>query len=80
MPEWRRFLALATLAVVMPAVAAAQTGPKTTEKHGQWTIDGATMTVRAIGESPAGTLVDIPRLTPDGQMLRGPIEVTAAGG
>ena len=36
------------------------------------TIDGATMTVRAIGESPEGTLVDIPRLTPAGEIVRGP--------
>jgi tartrate-resistant acid phosphatase type 5 len=39
------------------------------------TIDGATMTVRAIGESPEGTLVDIPRLTPAGEIVRGPMVV-----
>jgi hypothetical protein len=35
------------------------------------TIDGAAMTVRAIGESPEGTLVDIPRLTPGGKSCGG---------
>ena len=43
------------------------------------TIDGATMTVRAIGESPEGTLVslvDIPRLTPAGETVQGPKVVT----
>ena len=40
------------------------------------TIDGATMTVRAIGESPEGTLVDIPRLTPAGEIVEGPMVVT----
>jgi hypothetical protein len=39
------------------------------------TIDGATMTVRAIGESPEGTLVDIPRLTPSGEIVQGPMVV-----
>ncbi len=39
------------------------------------TIDGDTMTVRAIGESPDGTLVDIPRRTPDGDAVEGSIEV-----
>jgi hypothetical protein len=34
------------------------------------------MTVRAIGESPEGTLVDIPRLTPGGEIVRGPIVLT----
>jgi len=40
------------------------------------TIDGDTMTVRAIGESPEGTLVDIPRLTPTGDTVQGPMVVT----
>ena len=39
------------------------------------TIDGDRMTVRAIGESPGDTLVDIPRLTPSGEPAQGPIEV-----
>ncbi len=43
------------------------------------TIDGETMTVRAIGESLDGSLVDIPRLTPAGEPARGPMIVTAAG-
>jgi hypothetical protein len=34
------------------------------------------MTARAIGESPVGTLVDIPRLTPAGEIVQGPIVVT----
>lgn len=38
------------------------------------TIDGPTMTVRAIGESEQG-LVDIPRLTPEGDVVTGPIVV-----
>ena len=51
MPELRRFLALATVAVAIPAAAAAQTGPQTnTDKHGEWTIDAghsaATFSVR----------------------------------
>ena len=37
------------------------------------TIDGDRMTVRAIGESPAGELLDIPRLTPAGEPVSGPI-------
>jgi hypothetical protein len=37
------------------------------------TIDGETMTVRAIGESPDGTLADIARLTPAGESVQGPI-------
>jgi hypothetical protein len=37
------------------------------------TIDGDRMTVRAIGESPDGTLADIPRLTPGGEPITGPI-------
>ena len=42
------------------------------------TIEGATMSVRAIGESPAGTLLDIPRLTPDGVAVQGPILLSSA--
>jgi hypothetical protein len=41
------------------------------------TIEGSTMTVRAIGESPEGTLVDIPRLTPSGDVVSGPIVVSS---
>ncbi len=41
------------------------------------TIDGETMTVRAIGDSPDGALVDIPRLTPAGEPVHGPIIVRA---
>jgi hypothetical protein len=41
------------------------------------TIHGDTMTVRAIGESAEG-LVDIPRLTPAGDVLQGPMVVTSA--
>jgi hypothetical protein len=41
------------------------------------TIDGQTMTVRAIGDSPDGTIVDIPRLTPDGDTVRGPMIVVS---
>jgi tartrate-resistant acid phosphatase type 5 len=37
------------------------------------TIDGPTMTVRAIGEGPDGTAADIPRLTPGGEVVVGPI-------
>jgi hypothetical protein len=39
------------------------------------TIDGDTMTVRAIGESPEGELADIPRRTPAGELVQGPIVV-----
>ena len=39
------------------------------------TIDGDRMTVRAIGDSPADTLLDIPRFTPSGESVQGPIEV-----
>ena len=39
------------------------------------TIDGPSMTVRAIGESPDGALVDIPRLTPAGEEIQGPMVV-----
>ena len=39
------------------------------------TIDGGTMTVRAIGDSPDGSLSDIPRLTPEGEILNGPMIV-----
>jgi tartrate-resistant acid phosphatase type 5 len=44
------------------------------------TIDGDRMTVRAIGESPAGELLDIPRLSPAGDPIRGPIAVGYAHG
>jgi len=37
------------------------------------TIDGDQVTVRAIGESPGETLVDIPRSTPAGDVVQGPI-------
>ena len=39
------------------------------------TIDGDRMTVRAIGESPGETLLDIPRATPSGEIVQGPIRV-----
>ena len=39
------------------------------------TIDGHRMTVRAIGESPGDRLVDIPRYTPEGELLQGAITV-----
>ena len=39
------------------------------------TIDGDTMTVRAIGELEDGALRDLPRLTPAGEALTGPIVV-----
>jgi tartrate-resistant acid phosphatase type 5 len=39
------------------------------------TIDGATMTVRAIGELVDGALADIPRRAPDDTFLAGPITV-----
>ena len=41
------------------------------------TIDGSTMTVRAIGESADGTIVDIPRRTPEGELIQGPMIVKA---
>jgi tartrate-resistant acid phosphatase type 5 len=41
------------------------------------TIDGPTMTVRAIGESEDDALVDIERFDPEANRLRGPIVVTA---
>jgi hypothetical protein len=41
------------------------------------TIDGAAMTVRAIGESPGESLIDISRLTPSGEPVRGGITVSA---
>ncbi len=44
------------------------------------TIDGSRMTVRAIGESPDGTLIDVARLTPAGQPVQGPIIVTSLRG
>lgn len=40
------------------------------------TIDGPTMSVRAIGESADG-IVDIPRLTPEGDVVQGPMIVRA---
>ena len=39
------------------------------------TVDGDRMTVRAFGESPGPVLVDIPRYTPSGELITGPIEV-----
>jgi hypothetical protein len=39
------------------------------------TIEGDGMTVRAIGESPGDALADIPRLTPGGAKVQGPIVV-----
>jgi hypothetical protein len=39
------------------------------------TIHGDRMTVRAIGDSPGDALVDIPRLTPAGEPVQGPIVV-----
>jgi tartrate-resistant acid phosphatase type 5 len=39
------------------------------------TIDGDTMTVRAIGELESGELRDLPRLTPVGEPVTGPIVV-----
>lgn len=43
------------------------------------TIEGAAMTVRAIGEGPEGQLVDIPRRTPGGDLVQGPIVIHNAG-
>lgn len=40
------------------------------------TVDGDEMTVRAIGESPEGELVDIPRMTPAGELVQGPMVVS----
>ena len=37
------------------------------------TIQGATITVRAIGELTSGTLDDVPRFTPAGDTVSGPI-------
>jgi hypothetical protein len=39
------------------------------------TVDGDRLTVRAIGESPGPVLTDIPRYTPSGESVQGPIEV-----
>ena len=39
------------------------------------TIDGTTMTVRALADGPDGTPMDIPRLTPAGDVVQGPITV-----
>ena len=39
------------------------------------TIDGDRMTVRAIGESPGDALADIPRASPSGDIVQGPIDV-----
>jgi hypothetical protein len=39
------------------------------------TIDGDSMTVRAIGESSSGALLDIPRATPSGDIVQGPMTV-----
>lgn len=41
------------------------------------TIDGAQMTIRAIGEDPSGGVVDIEREAPDGTAVTGPIMVAA---
>jgi len=41
------------------------------------TIEGPTMSVRAIGESPATNLLDIPRLAPDGTAVQGPIVISS---
>ncbi len=41
------------------------------------TIDGSTMTIRAIGESPDETLRDITRFTPAGQPIAGPVIVSS---
>jgi tartrate-resistant acid phosphatase type 5 len=41
------------------------------------TIDGSTMTVRAIGEDPAGGIVDIVRRNPSGETVEGPMIVHA---
>jgi hypothetical protein len=41
------------------------------------TIDGETMTVRAIGEDAGGQIVDIPRRTPAGELVQGPMVVRA---
>jgi hypothetical protein len=43
------------------------------------TIDGSTMTVRAIGESPEGELQDIPRRTPAGELVQGPMVISGKG-
>ncbi len=40
------------------------------------TIDGDQMAVRAIGESPDGELMDIPRLTPAGEPVSGPMIIS----
>ena len=40
------------------------------------TIDGSTMTVRAIGDDPAGGITDIPRLDAAGREISGPIVVS----
>ena len=42
------------------------------------TIDANRMTVRAIGESPEEALLDIPRATPSGDIVQGPIPVGGA--
>src|SRR5687768_9885915 len=39
------------------------------------TIEGDRMTVRALGESPGETLLDIPRATPAGEIVQGPMEI-----
>jgi hypothetical protein len=40
------------------------------------TIDGAQMTVRAIGELTNGELADIPRRGPADEFITGPIQIT----
>ena len=42
------------------------------------TIDGDGLTVRAIGESPEGNLLDIVRYTPSGDRVQGPIPLSRA--
>jgi tartrate-resistant acid phosphatase type 5 len=44
------------------------------------TIDGPTMTVRAIGESPDQTVRDIKRFTPAGDLVEGPIVLSTPVG
>ena len=43
------------------------------------TIDGDVMTVRAIGEDAEGQIVDIPRRTPNGELVQGPMIVRRGG-
>jgi tartrate-resistant acid phosphatase type 5 len=41
------------------------------------TIEGSTLAVRAIGESPDGTIEDIRRMTPSGDIVQGPMVVSS---